>query len=425
MLPVGNNSSIIAEKPAGRSAAVELQERCDLMNSRERVTAALELREPDRVPVMDLLNDYAVVYTILGKGPNPVARLFANRYASVALDRFLPLFNRTPIAPWATYNEMAKFAYDAAAAARRMGEDAVWFTFFPFFRMRSSKVVHDIFGRLMEVGFDRMGNLATPLYRSGLIRSPGDWQAWDKRPMLRLPELARRALPPVVRDFGEDIFLFPCVDFGLFENTWQPLGFERFTVALKRERSWLRSMIDFHTDLYCELLEAVADAGIPGIIYGDDLAYRSGPMLNPRLLEELYGDPMRRLVERAHAVGLKILMHSCGNVTGLLEWLTGCGFDAIHPLEPTAGVDLAGAKRQVGDRICLVGNLDITHLLVEGTREEVFDAVRKAVEEAGAGGGFIVAPDHSHAAISVERLHWMAEATREYGTYPLELEVHT
>jgi len=394
-----------------------------LLTANERVLAALELREPDRVPVMDLLNDYAVVNTILGKKPNPVSRLFSNRYTAAALDRFLPVFNRTPLGPWATQSEMAKFAYDAAAAASKMGEDAVWITFFPFFRMRSSKLVEDIFGRRMDVSFDRLGSMATPLYRSGLIASPADWQAWDKKPMLRLPELARRALAPVQRDFGEHLFLFPCVDFGLFENTWQPLGFERFTVALRRERAWLSSMVEFHADLYCEMLEAVADAGIPGIVYGDDLAYRSGPMVNPRLLEQIYGDGLRRLVEKAHSLGLKILMHSCGNVTDLLEWLADCGFDAIHPLEPTAGVDLAEAKKRVGGRLCLVGNLDITYLLVEGTREEVFEAVRRAISDAGPGGGFILAPDHSHSDISVQRLKWMGEAAREYGPYPLKLEV--
>jgi uroporphyrinogen decarboxylase len=394
-----------------------------MMTSRERVLAALELREPDRVPVMDLLNDYAVVYTILGKKPNPVSRLFANRYSAVFLDRFLPLFNRTPLSPWATCSEMAKFAYDAVEAARRLGEDAVWFTFFPIFRMRSSRVVHDIFGRSMEVSFDHMGNMATPLYRSGLITSPADWQDWNKKPLLRLPELAPRALAPISKSFGEDIFLFPCVDFGLFENTWQPLGFERFAAALRKERAWLKDMIDWHTELYCEMLEAVADAGMPGIIYGDDLAYRSGPMVNPRLLEELYGEGMRRLVERAHSLGLKIVMHSCGNVTSLLEWLAGCGFDALHPLEPTAGMNLGAVKRQAGERICLIGNLDITHLLVEGSREEVFAAVRRAIGDAGAGGGFIVAPDHSHSDISVQRLEWMVEAVREYGSYPLQLEV--
>ena len=76
----------------------------------------------------------------------------------------------------------------------------------------------------------------------------------------------------------------------------------------------------------------------------------------------------------------------------------------------------------MGGRICLIGNLDITHILVDASREEVFAAVKQAISDAGEGGGFILAPDHSHPDISVERLRWMVEAAREYGVYPLRLQ---
>jgi uroporphyrinogen-III decarboxylase len=66
-----------------------------------------------------------------------------------------------------------------------------------------------------------------------------------------------------------------------------------------------------------------------------------------------------------------------------------------------------------------MGNLDITHILVDATREEVFEAVRQCIAEAGPGGGYILAPDHSHPGISVQRLRWMVEAVEEYGRYPL------
>ncbi len=47
------------------------------------------------------------------------------------------------------------------------------------------------------------------------------------------------------------------------------------------------------------------------------------------------------------------------------------------------------------------------------------EAVRKAIADAGPGGGYILAPDHSHPEISVQRLRWMKEAVDEYGQYPL------
>jgi uroporphyrinogen decarboxylase len=145
-------------------------------------------------------------------------------------------------------------------------------------------------------------------------------------------------------------------------------------------------------------------------------------MLNPRMLEELFGDGYRRITETAHSLGMKIVIHSCGNTSSLLGWLADCGFDGVHPLEPTAGVDLAAVKKEVGDHICLVGNIDISYVLVKGSREEVYEAVRGAIADAGSGGGFILAADHSHEDVSAKRLRWMLEAGKEYGLYPLELE---
>ena len=60
----------------------------------DRVIAALERREPDRVPTMDLVSEYSAVYEILGKKRVPMARLFKNPYSSRFIDRFSPLLNR-------------------------------------------------------------------------------------------------------------------------------------------------------------------------------------------------------------------------------------------------------------------------------------------------------------------------------------------
>jgi uroporphyrinogen decarboxylase len=116
---------------------------------------------------------------------------------------------------------------------------------------------------------------------------------------------------------------------------------------------------------------------------------------------------------------MKIVVHSCGNVIALLEWFAECGFDGVHALEPTAGVELARAKEMVGDRLCLVGNIDITHILVDAVKDEVFEAVRNSIKAAGQGGGYMVAPTNSHQSMSVDRLRWMLEAVKKYGPYPL------
>ncbi len=382
----------------------------------DRVRAALELKEPDRVPVCDVMEEYANIYEILGRRPLPTGSLFVNHRTRKLIDRTASLIDRTGLFFW----EMDRFTYDRTEAAVRMGYDAAWVMHVPIWHFRDSKVAVDMYGRQYDVVIDGRGNLATPMYRKGLIRSPQDWQSWDKRDILRLPERANKVFHKVQRAFGDRIFIFPGFLFGLFENTWQPMGFERFAVALRTERDFIRRVIRFYRDHFCLMLEAWADAGVPGAFYTDDMAYRSGPMISPSLLEELYGDALRHITETAHAVGLKIVIHSCGNVMPLLQWFAACGFDGVHALEPTAGVDLARAKELVGDRLCLIGNIDITHILVDADRDEVFEAVRTSIAAAGKGGGYMVAPTNSHHAISVQRLRWMLEAVEQYGHYPLK-----
>jgi uroporphyrinogen decarboxylase len=381
----------------------------------DRVIAALEGREPDRVPTLDLVSEYAAVYEILGKKRLPMAWFFENPHTSRFIDHTYPLLNRLRVME----NEIERFTYDRTAASVKLGSDAAWVIYAPVWRLRGAKVADDYVGRLWDLVPDGHGNLSTPMYSGGLIGSPTDWEAWDKRDLLRLPERANRYLKRLARDLGEDLFIFTSVFSGIFENTWQPLGFERFAVAARKEKDFVRRLIRFYTDLCCMFIEAAADAGIPGYCYGDDMAYRSGPMFSPRTFEELFGDSLRRVTETAHAQGMKIIVHSCGNTYKLLDWFADCGFDGVHPLEPTAGMELAEVKEMIGERMALVGNIDVSHILVDGSREEVTGAVKQAIHDAGEGGGYILAPNHSHGTVSVERLRWMLEAAHEYGKYPL------
>jgi uroporphyrinogen decarboxylase len=381
----------------------------------ERVIAALERREPDRVPTMDVLEEISNVYEIIEKKPMPFGFLFSNPHTGRVINRLAPLINRSHLFD----REMDRFSHDRTRASVKMGYDSTWVMHVPIWRFRDTKTIVDVYGRRYDTAMDGKGNLATPMYRDGLITSPQDWADWDKKDLFRMPERANRAFTRIRKDFGDQVFIFGAFLYGLFENSWQPMGFERFAVAVRREKAFVRRVIKFYEDHFCMMLEAWADAGLPGAIYTDDMAYRSGPMFNPRTMRELYGDAFHRITETAHALGMKIVVHSCGNVIPLLEWFAECGFDGVHALEPTAGVTLARAKELVGDRMCLVGNIDITHILVDADKDEVFEAVRTSIEAAGHGGGYIVAPTNSHQSMSLDRIRWMLEAVEKYGSYPL------
>jgi uroporphyrinogen decarboxylase len=163
------------------------------------------------------------------------------------------------------------------------------------------------------------------------------------------------------------------------------------------------------------------DEGAEFFIESGDLAYHTGPMMSPKKYNELLLPAYKIITDTVHERGRKIVLHSDGQITPLLDFIVNCGFDGLQSLEPTAGVDLAFVKKKVGDKLCIMGNIDVSYILVNASKKEVFDAVKYAIKIAGPGGGFIISAANMHPGVNVENLKWMVQATREYGKYPLNI----
>jgi len=111
-------------------------------------------------------------------------------------------------------------------------------------------------------------------------------------------------------------------------------------------------------------------------------------------------------------------MHSDGNVTRVLPDLIACGLDAFQPVEPKA-MDIVAVKRKYGDRLTLLGNVDVD--LLRGSTEEIRNAVEKLMRDVAPGGGFAIGsanciPDH----VPAENYRALVEASLAFGRYPIK-----
>jgi uroporphyrinogen decarboxylase len=102
-----------------------------------------------------------------------------------------------------------------------------------------------------------------------------------------------------------------------------------------------------------------------------------------------------------------------------LDDLVGLGIAGLHPLEKGA-MDIRAVKRDYGDRICLLGNVDL-NLLGMATPDEVDREVRELIRDVGPGGGYIVTSGNSLAGYLLpENVVALAEAAQRYGRYPIQ-----
>lgn len=375
------------------------------MDPEDLIYRALDRQQTKRVPTLSILADPNIVNQVLGRTrPNPILEFVNSPRGQRLVDRYGEPASRR------LFNVAMFFWCDLVTRVNyMMGFDGVLLMYWRG-KIVDHETLEDVFGRRFDVVDDGFGN-AYMMYREGLLQTPDDWRAY-RRPGIAAYARGQGILYRLLRRrWRGRIATVPFVGPGLWENSWQPMGFERFVVMMRRDPAFVREVVGYFTALTVAAVDAYCRAGARILAYGDDLAYRSGPMLSVDMLEKFYGDGYRQIAATAHRYGARVMIHCCGNSYELLDKFVEWGFDGAHAFEPTAGITLGAAREKIGDKLCLVGNIDITRTLVDAPREEVEAEVARAISEA-AGGGFILAPAHTHAAISVERVRWMLEAAR-------------
>jgi uroporphyrinogen decarboxylase len=154
----------------------------------------------------------------------------------------------------------------------------------------------------------------------------------------------------------------------------------------------------------------------------DDLATQASCLMSPAMYRRLLKPYYRRYFDfvKAHT-DAKIVYHSCGNVTKLIDDLIEIGVDALNPVQVSALGDSAALKAHFGDRITFWGGIDTQHVLPHGTPADVAAEVHRRIRDFAPGGGFVLAAVHSiQPDVPPENILAMADAARTYGRYPLE-----
>jgi len=204
----------------------------------------------------------------------------------------------------------------------------------------------------------------------------------------------RRDLEEAVARLQEDFFVVAGV-LGPFEYVRHIVGegVDRILRLFYREPRMLRYIFDKVGRLLAEVARAMLDAGVDGVWVWDDLAYKNGPFISPRLYREFVMPQHSRIVSPFRRRGLPAVLHTDGNVKPLIPHFLEAGFTALHPLEAKAGMDVRELKELYGDRLAFIGNMDVRALSSgpSAIRREVLSKLPTAAR----GGGYVAASDHS------------------------------
>lgn len=182
---------------------------------------------------------------------------------------------------------------------------------------------------------------------------------------------------------------------GVLEYVMWLMGYAPFAVALYENPDLVQALFEGVGSLLLAIHETHCDyASVGASCLGDDIGHRSGTMIHPDHLRQYVLPRQRQLAQVAHAHGLPFILHSCGNLREVMsDLIDGVGIDAKHSFEDTF-LPVAEAKRLYGDRIAILGGVDMD-FLSRSSEDQVRAYTRRVLDACMPGGGYALGSGNS------------------------------
>jgi uroporphyrinogen decarboxylase len=350
------------------------------MNSKERVLTALNNEQPDRVPIMEVIDQpiVAAIAKILGFGPLETEEdTYCRFIQELGLDATISGYSQGEVS---------------------LGEEFV-------------KNHHGMVFQRSDVG--------ESIVVEGPIEDPEDIRGYELVPP-KLDDFDRARY--VMEQLGPNVAHFVSLA-DPFKTSWLLRGsFEHLMLDYVRRPQLVHDMARISTDFGLAIIDIASEIGAHGIFMGGDLAANQTTLVSPRHYREFIKPYQIELVNHAHQKGLKFIKHTDGNVWPILDDFVEVGFDAFHPIQPQC-MDIQEVKAHLAGKMALVGNIDCIELLPAATEAEVKEAVKETIEKAAPGGGYIISSSNSvHMGVKPENYIAMVRAAHKYGVYQREME---
>jgi hypothetical protein len=209
---------------------------------------------------------------------------------------------------------------------------------------------------------------------------------------------------------------FPTCDInGFFSGVWYflrgPLEVSLKDMYMKRD--FFKKLVARTGEFNLKAEKNLLERGAMMIGWPDDLGYKGGTFMNPKLYEELLYPWHAKAIELAHKYGAFINMHSHGKIDAVVPLFAKAGLNMLNPVGPTDNMDLKDLKEKYGDEMCFLGGLskNIGFMKSEELKEHLLDRLRVGTP----GGGFILGSEGDiPVEMSVENFENFLKLSKKY-----------
>jgi uroporphyrinogen decarboxylase len=201
----------------------------------------------------------------------------------------------------------------------------------------------------------------------------------------------------------------------IFTAAWELVGLERFSELMYDQPELIDDLVERIGQIQIEVLKKIIAFDSVGAIWTpDDIAYHTGPMVNPAWLKSKVFPKYKIMGELCRNAGKPFIYHSDGDLTCMIDTIMDCGFNALHPIEPES-MDIYELRKKVGNQLCLLGNIRV-HTLSTGSPGQIRELVKDRVLKLGHKGAYCVGSSNSIPNyVPLEHYKVMLKASADYG----------
>ena len=200
---------------------------------------------------------------------------------------------------------------------------------------------------------------------------------------------------------------------------------EEWYISTVTRKDYIREVFERQCEIALsnlpKIYAAVGNRPTVAWISGTDFGAQNNCFISPRAFHTLYKPFMTKINDWIHEnTHWKTFIHTCGSIIPLIPDIIEAGFDILNPVQTSAvNMDPQELKTRFGDQITFWGGgVDTQHVLPFGTPEEVREQVRSHIQIFSKNGGYVFNPIHNvQSGVPVENLLAMYETVKKYGVY--------
>ncbi len=373
------------------------------MNSRQRVRAALNHVQPDRIPVdfgsTNVTTIHKEVYlkllSILNIQDNNIRMMDFAQQLVIPCDELLQHFN--------VDTRCVKLHHSSNSKIKFLSDDEFIDDWGLLWKRPEGGLYYDVINNPMGMvsSVEEVHRLPWPEI-SDIASAEGVSQEAQ-----RLYDTTEYSL---VGSFGSSIFM----------RAQFLRGYEQLFIDMAIQPEIAEALFDRILEIRIGLVAMLLDSAgeyLDVIELADDLAGQNGPLLSPQLYRDLIKPRTKALIDYIKSRSkAKIMYHCCGSVVEFIEDFIEIGIDIINPVQVSAkDMDTRVLKEKYGDRIVFWGGIDAQRILPNGTVDDVEKETRKRLAELGEGGGYVAFASHNiQADVSPENIIAMFSTLKNY-----------